>query len=52
MGAIDHAESKSGLVFELGLLLHCDFGFFCQKLKKQEKLVGHILSQIHPWCEP
>ena len=26
---IDHAECKSDLIFELGLLLHCHFGYSC-----------------------
>ena len=29
IGVIDHAESKSGLIIELGLLLHYHFGYFC-----------------------
>ena len=32
IGVNDPYESKSGLIFELGLLLHCHFGTFCRKL--------------------
>ena len=32
IGVNDPAESKSGLIFGLGLLLHCHFGSFCRKL--------------------
>ena len=32
IGVIDPAESKSGLILRLGLLLHCHFGSFCRKL--------------------
>ena len=31
---IDPAWSKSGLIFKLGLLIHCHFGYFCGKLGK------------------
>ena len=49
IGVIDPAESKYGLIFEIGILLHCHFGYFCQTLKKKsEKLVGQIGSQIRP----
>ena len=32
IGVNDPAESKSGLIFGLGLPLHCNFGSFCRKL--------------------
>ena len=32
IGVIDPVEFKSGMVFELGLLLDCDFGCFRQNL--------------------
>ena len=34
IGVVDPAESKSGLIFELDLLLHCYFGYFCQRLER------------------
>ena len=37
IGVIDPAESKSGIIFGLGLLLYCHFGYFCQKLEKNLK---------------
>ena len=40
IGVIDPAESKSGLVFELGLLLHCHFDYFWSKLGKNPKNFG------------
>ena len=43
---IDPVEPKSGVISELGILLHCHFGYFCQKKeKKSEKLVGQIFGQ-------
>ena len=34
IGVIDPAESKSGIIFRPGLLLHLHFGYFCQNLEK------------------
>ena len=34
IGVIDPPESKSGIIFELGPLLHCHFGYFCRRLEK------------------
>ena len=43
---------KSGLIIELGLLLHCHFGHFRQKPEKNSKtLVGQIVGQIRPWID-
>ena len=33
-GVVDPAESKSGLIFELDVLRHCYFDYFCQRLEK------------------
>ena len=46
IGVIDPAESKSGLVFELGLLLHCHFDYFWSKLGKNPKKLWVRLSVI------
>ena len=48
IGVIDHAESKSGLVFELGLLLHYDFGFFLSKIEKKRKTSGSYSQSNTP----
>ena len=49
IGVIDPAEFKSDIIFGLGLLLHCHFGYFCQNFEKRsEKLVGQIVGQIRP----
>ena len=48
LGVFDPDESKSGLTFELGLLLHGHFGIFVKRFKNPEKLVGRIVSQIRP----
>ena len=37
IGVIDPAESKSGLILRLGLLIHCHIGSFCRKLWKFSK---------------
>ena len=34
IGVIDPLESRHDLIFELHLLLHCHFGYSCQKLEK------------------
>ena len=39
-GVNDPAESKSGLIFGLGLLFHCLFGYFYRKLWKILKTSG------------
>ena len=45
IGVIDLAEPKSG--FKLGLLLHCNFDYFCQKTcNNSEKLMGQIVRQL------
>ena len=31
---IDPVEPKSGVISELGILLHCHYGYFCQKFEK------------------
>ena len=36
-GVTDHAKSKSGYDFDLGLLFHCHFGCFCRKPGKSPK---------------
>ena len=40
IGVNDPAESKSGLIFGLGLLFHCIYGSFCRKLWKILKTSG------------
>ena len=37
IGVNDPAESKSGIIFGLGLLLHCHFGFFVANFEKYSK---------------
>ena len=51
IGVFDPAESKSGLISELSILLLSHFAFFCQTLEKESnKPVGHIVSQTRPCC--
>ena len=51
IGAIGHADSTSGLIFELSLLLHCQFGSIFQNswfhLKKRTIVskILHLLSK-------
>ena len=40
LGVSEPVESKSGLLFEQGVLLDCHFGFF----------VNIIVNRIHPWA--
>ena len=43
--SIDPAESKSGLILGLILILYrCHFGSFCHKLGKISKIVGQIVD--------
>ena len=48
IGVIDPLESKSGLIFELGLLLPCHFSLFVVNSENSVKLVGGIANEIRP----
>ena len=49
IGVNDPAESKSGHIFELGILFHCLLALFVANFEKFSKLVGQIVGQIRPW---
>ena len=48
IGVIDPAESKSGLIFDLNQLLLCHLAIFAENFQRFQKLMGKIVSQMHP----